>query len=125
MPALHPHLKLLSARIRKLRQRSPWSQENFAVHIGLARSYYSAVERGERNPGAINLIKIAGGLGVEVGELFPPMASLPELRTKSKTRGTRKSVADAAKAISESELPKPGELGDGEPSGPLVPGLDW
>lgn len=77
MSALHPHLKLISTQIRKIRKAKGWSQENFAVHLGLARSYYSGVERGERNLAAINLIKIAQGLEVEVGELFPPVAELP------------------------------------------------
>lgn len=43
----------------------------FANDAGLARSYYGGVERGERNVSAINLIRIAKALDVEVGELFP------------------------------------------------------
>jgi transcriptional regulator with XRE-family HTH domain len=34
------------------------------------------VERGERNISALNLIKIAKALNVEVGELFPSIRSL-------------------------------------------------
>jgi len=33
------------------------------------------VERGERNVAALNLIRIARALGVEVGDLFPPVGS--------------------------------------------------
>lgn len=37
----------------------------------MARAYFGGVERGERNIAALNLIKIAEALEVEVGELFP------------------------------------------------------
>ena len=47
------------------------SQEDFAAEAGLGRSYYGGVERGERNVSALNLMRIADALSVEVGELFP------------------------------------------------------
>lgn len=50
----------------------------FAAEIGLARAYYGGVERGERNIAVENLVRIAAGLGVEVGDLFPPIAELIE-----------------------------------------------
>ena len=53
-----------------------YSQEGFAVDAGLDRAYYGGVERGERNIAAVNLIAIAGVLGAEVGELFPPIRVL-------------------------------------------------
>lgn len=74
--AIHPELELLGAKIRAIRERKGWSQEEFALESGLARSYYSGVERGRRNLAAVNLIKIASTLGVEVGELFPEMRKL-------------------------------------------------
>lgn len=69
-------LKEIGAQIRKVRQAQGISQENFAIDMGMARSYYSGVERGRRNLAALNLVRIAAALNVEVGELFPPMAEL-------------------------------------------------
>ncbi len=58
-------------KIRKLRKDKGFTQEAFADHAGLDRSYYGAVERGERNVATLNLLKIAHALEVQVGELFP------------------------------------------------------
>lgn len=69
-------LRLLGRRIRELREQRGFSQEAFAEEIELDRAYYGGVERGERNVAALNLIRIARGLEVPVGELFlPPTAS--------------------------------------------------
>jgi transcriptional regulator with XRE-family HTH domain len=75
MPA-HPQLVLVGKKLRALREARGYSQENFALETGLARSYYSGIERGHRNLAALNLIKIADALGVEVGELFPDIKKL-------------------------------------------------
>ena len=40
---------LFGKRIRELRKLRGWSQEEFALHVGLDRSYVGGVERGERN----------------------------------------------------------------------------
>lgn len=69
-------LSLLGKKIRVLREQRGISQEGFALETGLARSYYSGVERGHRNLAALNLIKIAKALDVEVGELFPSLREL-------------------------------------------------
>ena len=67
----HPNLVKLGARIRVLRMAAGFSQESFAHSIDMARAYFGGVERGERNIAALNLMKIAKALEVEVGELFP------------------------------------------------------
>jgi len=69
------NLVKLGKRIRELRQAKGYSQESFASAASLDRSYMGAVERGERNVAALNLIKIAKTLDVEVGELFPEISS--------------------------------------------------
>jgi transcriptional regulator with XRE-family HTH domain len=61
----------LGARIREVRKSKGYAQEAFANEVGLDRSYYGGIERGERNVAALNLLKIAKALGVEVGDLFP------------------------------------------------------
>lgn len=72
----HPSLIMLGNRIRELRKAKGFSQENFAAEVGLDRTYMGSVERGERNIAALNLIRIAKCLQVEVGELFPDIKSL-------------------------------------------------
>ena len=60
----------LGDQIRILRRKSGWSQEAVAYRAGLDRTYFAGVERGERNPGVLNVVRIAEALSVEVGCLF-------------------------------------------------------
>ncbi len=64
-------LVAIGGQIRRYRVAMGISQEQFALQVGLPRSYYGALERGERNFSVLKLMRIAEGLGVEVGELFP------------------------------------------------------
>jgi transcriptional regulator with XRE-family HTH domain len=73
---LRSKLVLLGKRIREVRESRGISQEDFALEAGLARSYYSGIERGRRNVAALNLIRIAAALNCEVGELFPRVKEL-------------------------------------------------
>lgn len=70
MQQKHPDLIVLGKRIRELRAERGYSQESFAAEVGLDRSYMGSVERGERNVAALNLIRIAKALQVQIGELF-------------------------------------------------------
>jgi transcriptional regulator with XRE-family HTH domain len=72
----HPALIKLGKRIRELRKERGFSQEGFAYEVGLDRTYMGSVERGERNIAALNLVRIAKALKVEVGELFPTIRTL-------------------------------------------------
>ena len=58
------------SRIRKLRIEQGFSQEKFALHIGMDRTYYASVEAGKRNISLINITKIANGLGLSLASLF-------------------------------------------------------
>lgn len=78
MPTKHPALSALGDHIRKLREAKDFTQEEFAHQAGLERTYYGDVERGTRNVAALNLVRIARALGVEVGDLFPPVKKLPK-----------------------------------------------
>jgi len=60
----------LGQRIRELRNATGMSQEAFAHHCGLDRTYISGVERGKRNVSVIALERIAKGLGVLLSEMF-------------------------------------------------------
>jgi transcriptional regulator with XRE-family HTH domain len=77
MKTKSPALVKLGERIRELRKEKGFSQEDFAYTVGLDRTYMGGIERGERNVAALNLIRIAKALKVEVGELFPSIRMLP------------------------------------------------
>ena len=55
---------------QELRAERGVSQEEFANLIGMSRSYFGEVETGKRNVAAVNLEKIAKGLGVSLAEFF-------------------------------------------------------
>jgi transcriptional regulator with XRE-family HTH domain len=69
-PTERDFLGKLGRRVRQRRQAKGWSQEKLALDCGLHRTYVGAVERGERNISAVNLLKIASSLGVPVSDLF-------------------------------------------------------
>lgn len=76
MKKKHPALIKLGQKIRKLRKDQGFSQESFADEVGLDRTYMGGIERGERNIAALNMIRIAKALRVEMGELFPSIKTL-------------------------------------------------
>ena len=50
------------SHIRKLRTEKGFSQEKFALHIGMDRTYYASVEAGKRNISIINIQKMCRGI---------------------------------------------------------------
>ena len=58
------------ARVRYLRQKARLSQEELAAKVGIHRTYMGGVERGERNLGLINILRIADALDVSPASLF-------------------------------------------------------
>ena len=56
--------------IRRFRDQAGLSQEKLAQRCQLHRTYVGAVERGERNPGLMNIIRIARALGVRPRRLL-------------------------------------------------------
>jgi transcriptional regulator with XRE-family HTH domain len=59
----------LARAIRSRREQRGYTQESAARHIGIDRSYYGAIERGEFNVTLDTLVKIGDGLGASVAEL--------------------------------------------------------
>ena len=62
--------ELLGRRIRALRKSKNLTQERLGERSGINYKHLGAIERGEENPSLSVLQKIAGGLGVEILELF-------------------------------------------------------
>lgn len=51
-------------RIRNLREHRGFSQEAFAAHSGIHRTYMGGIERGERNPTLTMIYRLARALEV-------------------------------------------------------------
>lgn len=57
-------------RIRQLRRAKDWSQEELAVKSELHPTYIGGIERGERNLGLDNILKLARALDEHPSALF-------------------------------------------------------
>ncbi len=56
--------------MRSVRREQGYSQERLAARVGLDRSYYGAIERGEYKVSVSVAEKIAGGLDLKLSELL-------------------------------------------------------
>jgi len=63
-------VRALGEAIRSARRERGYGQEGFAAHVGLDRSYFGAIERGEFNVTVHTLLKIADGLGIRASTLL-------------------------------------------------------
>jgi transcriptional regulator with XRE-family HTH domain len=71
MPAKKsPATQALGKAIRSARESRGYTQEGFARKVGIDRSYYGAIERGEFNLSVDTILKVAAALGMTAGELF-------------------------------------------------------
>lgn len=70
----------LGRNVRKHRQLTGLSQDNFADTIDMHRAYYSAIERGEKNVTLVTAHRVAQGLGVTLAELFDGVDERPASR---------------------------------------------
>ena len=83
---------VLGKRIRDLRLKQGFSQESFADHCGLHRTYMGGIERGEHNLTIGTALTISNGLGISLSELLAgieKLATLPKpgRRTSSREKG--------------------------------------
>lgn len=62
--------KRLGKRVRALREKRKWSQEELAHRGSLARSFTGAIERGEKDLRITTLVKLANTLRVPIARLF-------------------------------------------------------
>jgi transcriptional regulator with XRE-family HTH domain len=63
-------LERFGQRVRELRVKRGWSQDQFAHECGLDRTYMGGIERGERNLALRNIERIAKALGVTISHLM-------------------------------------------------------
>lgn len=64
------YLKAFGLNVRRIRETLGISQEELANRANLHRTYIGGIERGERNLGLINIIKLTRALGVKASELL-------------------------------------------------------
>ena len=60
----------LGQRVRELRSKRGWSQEEFADICGLHRTYMGSIERGERNLTIVSIFTVAQHLEITVSQLL-------------------------------------------------------
>lgn len=63
-------LTMFGKNLALLRKRKGWSQEKLALESGIARSYLSGVERGQRNIALLNINLLAKTLEIHPSELM-------------------------------------------------------
>ena len=76
-------LVAIGQQLRSLREKKGLSQEALADAAGLDRAYCGRLERGERNFTVMNLVRLAVALGVEPGDIFPPLKQLERLHRRN------------------------------------------
>jgi MerR family transcriptional regulator, light-induced transcriptional regulator len=67
---LADYLKELGRRVRDLRQKAGWTQEQLAKITRLTRAYIVAVEGGKQNVSMDVVVRVANGLGVAPDQLL-------------------------------------------------------
>jgi transcriptional regulator with XRE-family HTH domain len=69
-PEAHRELRSFGECVRRCRVGLGLSQEKFAEHCGLHRTYIGQVERGEKNISFVNILRIATALKTTPSKLF-------------------------------------------------------
>jgi transcriptional regulator with XRE-family HTH domain len=70
MPVKSPQHRALGDAIRATRKGRGFTQEGFAAHAEIDRSYYGAIERGEYGVTVETVLRVAAGLDMPAWELL-------------------------------------------------------
>ncbi len=71
------YLRALGGNLKIERVKRGLSQEEFADLVGLHRTFYGLIERGQRGFNIVELPGIARGLGVRQADLLPEVTAPP------------------------------------------------
>lgn len=69
----------LGRTVRALRTERGLSQEELGFSAGLHRTYVGQIERGEKNLGWENVVKLCSGLGVQLHEFAERLEAIDPL----------------------------------------------
>ena len=70
--------KILSANIKRFRNRLGLSQLNLSLELGISSNFLSDVENGKKWVSLHTLVQMANALNIEVFELFKPEEKLSD-----------------------------------------------
>jgi transcriptional regulator with XRE-family HTH domain len=70
-------LQRIGSAIQMRRRTAGFSQEGYAEVIGMHRTYYSAIERGEKNLQIDTLQRVCAGLGCRMWEVLKEAEAPP------------------------------------------------
>lgn len=63
-------LKQIGNKLQAARKLKGFTQEQVASKVGITRSYYAQVERGERNPTTTVIMSIVNAIGVDISDIL-------------------------------------------------------
>jgi transcriptional regulator with XRE-family HTH domain len=72
-------LQRIGRAVQTRRKSAGFSQEGYAEVIGMHRTYYSAIERGEKNLQIDTLQRVCAGLGCQMWEVLKEAEAPPAL----------------------------------------------
>ena len=76
--------KALGQRVRSLRTKRGYSQESFADHCGVHRTFMGTIERGETNLSLLNLARVSSALGITLSQLLSGVEKTAKEAAKQK-----------------------------------------
>ena len=96
----HALAREFGERVRVLRRRRGWSQEQLADSTGMHRTFIGQVENGKSGPTLVTITRLALALAVDPADLvrgLKPTAADPIRRSKVKAAGKPANKADPHK----------------------------
>jgi transcriptional regulator with XRE-family HTH domain len=72
---------ILSANIKRYRNRKEWSQIKLAEKLDISANFLADIETGKSWISSLTLVKLANVLGISVYELFLPLKQLENMET--------------------------------------------
>ena len=80
-------LRMFGLTVRAYRLQAELTQEKLAERAGVDRTYVGGVERGERNVGLLNLVRLADALEIPPAHLLERFAAAREFGASEQQEG--------------------------------------